>query len=66
MQSNQFPNYPSGLITSSEAVTVVSKCGRFRSSLGEFCIYAINAERAREEFKRLRPTAVILNVTRNS
>lgn len=63
MQSNQFPITPK---------VQQWKPGRYRrikvwlidSSIGEFCIYAITAERAREEFKRLRPTAVIFKTTR--
>jgi len=40
------------------------KVWRIKSTFGEHCIYAITAEEARNEFKRLKPTAVIISTTR--
>jgi hypothetical protein len=42
------------------------KVWKVQSSIGEFCIYAVDAKAVREEFKRLKPTATIINIIRNS
>lgn len=65
MQSNQFPKTkrPDNFIPGRYRRVKVWKV---QSNIGEFCIYAINAQAVREEFKRLRPTAVIINIIRNS
>ena len=65
MQSNQFPRREKPLTAIPRRYRRV-KVWKIQSSVGEFCIYAINAQGARDEFKRLSPTAVIVNVMRNS
>jgi hypothetical protein len=42
------------------------KVWKIQSSHGEFCMYSVDAKGAREEFLRLKPTAIILNIQRNS
>lgn len=65
MQSNQFPKNkrPDNFIPGQYRRV---KVWNVKSTWGEFSMYAINANAVREEFKRLRPTAIILSIERKS
>lgn len=65
MQSHQFPR-PEKPFTPIPKRYRRIKVWKVQSNIGEFCIYAVNAEAVRTEFKRLRPSATIINITRNS
>jgi hypothetical protein len=65
MQSNQFPR-PEKPFTPVPKRYRRVKVWKVQSSIGEFCIYAVNAQGVRDEFKRLKPTATIINIIRNS
>ena len=63
MYSNQFPVTPKQ-----------SKPGHYKrvkvwtvlTNIGEFNIYEVDAKGVRETFSRLKPTATIISITRNS
>ena len=65
MQSNQFPinHLPKEYIPDRYKRV---KVWNILSSHGEHTIYGVKASDVRNEFKRLKPTATIISITRNS